>query len=181
MKSAQIMDAIAKISMIADTQAKLVEADNASPAHTALVLREIVERCGKLRAPTFDDFEEEIDDELRLLVDGAVGFCEATGDEQNAVWERLIQNTDLPWKQNGGPLVTIGYLDGRPVAVHLSSVEINHFKVIFYEATSTVVDHDMVRRFIEKLAPDSAKRGGRLNHTDSTNFSNILPMGWANA
>jgi hypothetical protein len=182
MKDEDIQKAVEAISLIASAQATLVEFANASDKHTQLVLEEIVERCKAIKPSKRFNPDAQIDDELIRFVGGAIGFCAATNEEQHGVWLRLVDRRDPPvaWKQHGGIGVTIGYLDNRPVHVVLSHVDVAGFKVIFYEATSTVVDHEMVRQFIDRLAPESARRGDRINHTDATNMSNILPSGWMN-
>ena len=182
MKSEDIAKAIEQIGLIAAAQATLVEFANASDKHTQLVLEEIAERCKAITPCKRFDPDSEIDDELKSFVEGAVGFCAATREEQHGVWSRLVEHRQPPvgWKQHSGIGVTIGFLDNRPVHVVLSHVDVAGFKVIFYEATSTVVDYEMVREFIERLAPKSARVGDRLNHTDATNMSNILPSGWMN-
>lgn len=182
MKSEDITKAIEQIGLLAAAQATLVEFANASDKHTQLVLEEIAERCKAITPGKRFDPDAEIDDELKRFVEGAVGFCAATREEQHGVWSRLVQyrQPSVDWKQHGGIGVTIGYLDNRPVHVALSHIDVAGYKVIFYEATSTVVDYDMVRVFINKLAPASARSGDRLNHTDAGNMSNILPSGWMN-
>lgn len=182
MKSEDITKTIEQIGLIAAAQATLIEFANASDKHTQLVLEEIAERCKAITPGKSFDPDAEIDDHLIRFVEGAIGFCAATHEEQHGVWLRLVDRRDPPvsWQQHGGLGVTIGYLDDRPVHVVLSHIDVAGYKVIFYEATSTVVDYDMVRAFIDKLAPASARRGDRFNHTDAGNMSNILPSGWMN-
>jgi len=182
MNSAAIAKEIKALHMIASTQVQLVEHANASSAHTAAVLNEIAERLGKI-TPSGIVYPVDLSDDegLERDLEGVIGFCEATSDEQHGVWGRLVNHRApaLTWKQHGGWGREIGRLDDRPIFVSLSFVSVGGHKVCFYEATSTVVDHTMVREYIETIAPASAKsEGGRLNHTNSGNFCNILPRGW---
>lgn len=156
-----------------------------SEAHTILVLRKIVERCNAIKSKTGAHFDKLSDDiGIASFVEGAIGFCEATKEEEYGLWDRLVRGHEnkILWSEKVGIGVTIGYLNDRPVHVVLRPVEVSGHKVIFYEATSTVVDHDMVRAFIEFIAPVTAlNHAGALNHTDAANFTNILPKGWRNA
>lgn len=182
MNSADIMSVIAEVKLIADTQAMLVSRAGASTQHTELVLREIVERLGKLEAPTHKyDYTTILEDAEALSRDLAevVGAVEATREEEFGVWTRFVDRRDPPltWKQHGGYLRTIGYLDGLPVCVSLTFNTVAGHRILFYHATSRVVDHEMVREFIDAILPDEAK----ARRTDATNFVHCLPSGWAEA
>lgn len=180
MNSEDTAAAIKAIRLIAKTQAKLVSRAGASAKHTELVLREIAERCATITPSKRFNGKAEIDEQLTRFLEGTIGFCAATREEEHGIWSSLVDHRDPPltWRQHGGLGVTIGYLDNRPVHVSLSHVDVGGHKVIFYHATSTVVDHDMVRAFLDIIAPETAKEGARLNHSDATNFTNILPRGW---
>lgn len=163
------------------TQANLVSNENASAKHTELVLREIAERCAGIQPNHLLDLKAVYDEEIAKLVEGAIGFCEATREEQYGIWLRFVhgKTPEPEWREDMGLGVTIGYLDDRPIHVVLSPVQFAGHKIIFYEATSEVVDHKLVRTFIETIAPDTACNiHGRLNHSDAANFVNILPRGW---
>lgn len=184
MTSEDIQKHVDAIRLIARSQAMLITDADATPQHTAMVLTEIAERCARISPCKVFNPDEEYTEEMKVLVEGAAGFCEATSEEQHSVWTRLVHNRAQPvsWEQKGGRGITIGYLDSRPVHVTLSHVDIAGHKVIFYEATSTVVDHDMVRDFIDMIAPDCARRAdGRVNHSDAANMTNILPTGWSHS
>lgn len=182
MTSEKIQKQVDAIRLLAETQAMLVIDADASPQHTAMVLTEIAERCAAIKPCKEFNPDEEYTEEMKELVAGAMGFCEATSEEQHGVWARL-KRTDraVSWENRGGRGITIGYLDSRPVHVTLCHIDVAGHKVIFYDATSTVVDHDMVRAFIDMIAPESARRSdGRVNHSDAANMTNILPAGWNN-
>jgi hypothetical protein len=180
MNSDDTQAAIVAIGLIAATQANLVEKANASPKHTQLVLEEIAERCAAIgpskRVYDFGEIAKE--EQLQKFLSGVVGFVEATSEEQHGVWRTYVHDTTSPlsWQQEHGLGFTIGYLDDRPVHVSLFLVKVAGHPIIFYNTTSTVVDHDMVRAFIDAIAPDTAKKeGGRTNETNATNFCNVLP------
>jgi hypothetical protein len=175
-----IQTAVSEIKLLAETQAMLASQLGGSEI-TVAVLKEIAERCKTITPAKRVNDVSRMDPEIIGFMEGAVGFCEATREEEHSIWSTLVNHRDPPvtWEQHGGVGMTVGYLDDRPVHVSLSHVDVAGHKVIFYHATSTVVDHDMIRTFIEAIAPQSAWEGpGRLNHTDATNFTNILPRGW---
>ncbi len=180
MSSEHNAEMVEHIILLANTQIELVTKAQARPEHTALVLNEIIERAIGIKPGKRFIGADQIDDQLKKFVEGAVGFCAATREEEHSVWSHMVDQREPPvaWRQRGGVGVTVGYLDERPVHVALNHVDVAGHKVIFYNATSTVVDHDMVKEFINLLAPDSARDGDRVNHADATNMSNILPRDW---
>lgn len=151
---------------------------NASTAHTELVLREIAERCAGIQPNHLLDFKALYDEELAEFLDGATAFCQATYEEQYGIWKRFVleQERGPEWRGGISFGLTIGYLDDRPIYVVLSPVQFAGHKIIFYEAISQVVDHQLVRTFIETVAPDSARSpSGWLNNSDAANFGNLIP------
>ena len=176
----EMLALVDQIGYLAQSQIDLIDDAAATNAHTKFVLNEIIERCKAVKPSKTFRGADEIDDQLKKLVEGAIGFCEATREEEHSVWVSLVDRRDPPvtWRQHSGLLATIGQIDGRPVAVSLSPVDVAGHRVIFYHATSAVVDHDMVRAFIDLLAPDTARQGDRVNHSDATNMTNILPREW---
>lgn len=70
---------------------------------------------------------------------------------------------------------TIGYVGDMPVAISLQRYKINGRWVVFYEATSQVVDHRMVRTWInENVLVHCPQINGRNHHTDAWNFGHCL-------
>ena len=119
------------------------------------------------------------DEELRKFLDGVVGVCEATSCEYHYVWEHWHERVE--WKQNNMGLgETVGTLDDRPVHISLRTAEIDGKKILFWEATSQVVDHEMIRKWLQKNLPITAFREGDprqgVNQTDATNFHIIVPL-----
>jgi hypothetical protein len=181
MTSDEIMKIVETIALLARNQSELVEAGAASAKHTQLVLDEIVAKANSIR-PSRVVYPIDLSDDENLVKDLAdvIGFCEATHEEVFGIWSRLVENSTpkVTWQQHGGHGREIGQIDGRPVFVTLSFVTIAGYRVCFYEATSVVTDMDMVRAYIDGIAPEGAKNGDRVNHSDATNFVNILPNDW---
>jgi hypothetical protein len=96
-------------------------------------------------------------------------FCEATHQEQHDLWYRY--HKQMPYDSHSmGIGIQVGEILSRPVCIALSTAVIDGVRVCFYHDTSALVDHDMIREFLEKHAPASAKIDDRLNHIDATNF-----------
>jgi hypothetical protein len=89
---------------------------------------------------------------------------EANSYESLCIWEQF--NEKCTWVQHTrGAMRQIGELAGRPIWVTLFWNTINGKKVLFYEATSQVVDYEMVENWIRKNALN--EHGIR---TDAMNF-----------
>ncbi len=101
---------------------------------------------------------------------------EATGYESLSLWQHHSSQSDRPkgykphqWVQDSlGFLQTVGTLADMPVAVSVFWATVDGKLVLFYEATSRVVDHEMVDEWIKKNTPTAVIR------TNAMNFHNVL-------
>lgn len=103
-------------------------------------------------------------------------LVEATHEETFQIWREWHKKLNL-WSAGMGNVFTIDYVDIRvhgqlefrkmPVAVCVSWHPVEGHLVGFYEATSLVVDHDMVRKWVQKQAP-------KAGHTNATNFHHVI-------
>ena len=119
------------------------------------------------------------DKERTDFLEGVVGVCEATSCEYHYVWEHWHERVE--WKQNNVGLgEVVGHLDGRPVFLSLRTAMIDGKKILFWDATSQVVDHEMIRKWLQENLPVSAFRDNDprrgVNQTDATNFHIIVPL-----
>jgi hypothetical protein len=122
-----------------------------------------------------------ISKEIEDYLHGVTGVIEATNDEKHYVWERNKRGPNYPWSDTGsGYLATVGNVGDRPICISLLTTTINGGKILFYHATSSLVDHDMIREWLEKSLPVTAFRDRDprkgLNHTDSTNWVHAIPQ-----
>lgn len=121
---------------------------------------------------------EETDKRHRAHIDETVFVVEATHEEQNNFWLRW--HTVLEFEQvSPGFLEQIGSLGTvrrRPVCVSVSWYRIEGKLVAFYEATSTVVDHDMVKEWVEKTFPVIKTQGWRDHHANAANMGHCLSL-----
>jgi hypothetical protein len=126
---------------------------------------------------------KKLDPEMVKFLEGVVGCCEADSYSQHMLW---YEYHDTPrfskkysWEQiNPGWSDTVGWIGKNPVCISLYKVKVDGHIILFYYAMSRFVDHDMVRAWLEKYMPDTARdpqRGDSLRNSDAMNFSNCLP------
>jgi len=70
-------------------------------------------------------------------------------------------------------MVKIGK-EKHPVCVDFSFAKINGKYVCFYDATSRIVDHQMVENYIKENYPVKWDSGSRTAMTDGMNFHHCL-------
>jgi hypothetical protein len=120
------------------------------------------------------------DREVAAYCAGVIGVVEANSFEQLSLWHQNSQrDTPKTWDSapRGGPLVTIGHVAGMPVCIALSKVQVGGRVILFMDATSQVVDHRMIKEWLEVNMPASARReGGAVNLVDAMNFNNVFPQ-----
>jgi len=118
------------------------------------------------------------DREMTEFLKGVAGVCEATRCEQSHIWERWHER--LEWKDNPmGYGETVGHLADMPVHISLTTAVIGGRKILFWHATSQVVDHRMIDKWLNENLPVTAFRDGDprkgIFRTDATNFHIIAP------
>ena len=119
----------------------------------------------------------------REKVEGTVALIEATHNENHNLWLHYSKQgarcapamkeygtvPKLDWIQvNPGHWEQIGTLDKRPVCVSVFWARIDGYLVGFWDATSQVVDYEMVKVWLKKTFPDD------VYMTDATNFYNAI-------
>jgi hypothetical protein len=78
---------------------------------------------------------------------------------------------NAPWEQmNPGCIITVGHLTKMPVCVGLSWARIHGQLVLFWDATSQVVDYRMIEKWLSDNVP-AYKRG---DYTNAMNFHNCV-------
>lgn len=115
---------------------------------------------------------------MDYYLNGVIGIVEANSYELHMLWEENERSENpKSWKQDGGgPLVTVGHLDKMPVCISLFIVRVDSHKVLFFDATSQVVDYRLIDNWMEDNLPESARRkDGFINKSDAANFHNIFP------
>jgi nitroimidazol reductase NimA-like FMN-containing flavoprotein (pyridoxamine 5'-phosphate oxidase superfamily) len=108
------------------------------------------------------------------------GVIEATNCELHYIYDRIEQNDSYSWEEvrDSGTLETVGCIGKRPICISLRYARINGQLILFYHATSTVVDWDQIRAWLQKNLPVTAFEDNdprkRMNHSDATNWSNAV-------
>lgn len=112
----------------------------------------------------------------------AVYVVAATNEERHMLWREYSAdahasgwgspgNKRIAWAQdNPGWLRTVGVFGGMPVALALTFERLAGRLVIFWEATSQVVDYRMCEAWLEENVPAYASR----HHSDAANFGHCL-------
>jgi hypothetical protein len=126
--------------------------------------------------------KEQLAEDAKLFE--RVGFLvEATHQEQHTFWHdyhhepRAGVPRVLVWTQETrGHMVTLGWLEGRPICVTLFYATLDGTRVLFYEATSQLVDHAMVEQWLRHHTERTIRYDGgrRWARTDSSNFAHCL-------
>jgi hypothetical protein len=126
------------------------------------------------------------DKQMVEFLEGVTGVVEATSAEKHWIWREFSdwsedEHMDRTWKQGSGLLATVGTVGKRPVCISVLVDVVNGKRILFYHATSQVVDHQMVEEWLKRELPVTAFEGGdprkRMNHTDATNWSNVILRG----
>jgi hypothetical protein len=120
--------------------------------------------------------------DLEKFLDGVVGIIEANDYEVLSLWqERRNNNLKPSWESSlSGMHMTVGFVGADPVAINLRTAVVDGHKVLFFDASSQVVDHRLIDSWLRKNLPRSAFRPGspeQINRTDAMNFYNVMPRG----
>lgn len=108
-----------------------------------------------------------------------VVIVEADDFAQHALWSMYHRNPAYgakveTWKEvPAGKMVTVGKLDKRPVAIVLNWAILNGKKVLFWFASSQVVDHKMIDTWFDHFAKN---KGARIASCDAQNFHQVLDV-----
>lgn len=132
--------------------------------HTAAVLA--LDAAAKARAPK--KMEKRTDDEMVKFLDGVVCIIEANTNEYVYIWEQNKEHVGYNWIEiNSGILEYVGFLDDRPICISLRKAIINGDLILFWYATSQVIDYKMIDEWFALNLPNIPK-------TDSTNWVNAF-------
>lgn len=73
-------------------------------------------------------------------------------------------NKKVKWESHtSGTLETVGELNDKPVCFSACWASINGELVLFYHATSVVVDHDMIDKWLEDNCPNKKLKTNAMN------------------
>lgn len=107
-------------------------------------------------------------------------IVEVTSYETLCLWEKWHQQRGYTWEESrSGPLITVGYINNtdsppRPVCIAPLVHIVNGRSIMFLEATSAVVDWDMIETWLRENVPSACTRKGggnlHLNKETAQNF-----------
>jgi len=81
------------------------------------------------------------------------------------------------WEQESyGFMVDVGEVNGMPVVLSGFFALINERRIMFYNATSRMVDHRMVDAWLDENCDPMYCGGSRKARTDAMNFGHVVSM-----
>jgi hypothetical protein len=128
------------------------------------------------------DMSLPVDPRVSVYLEGVIGVVEATGYESLALWKFHHEEHKESWISGTiGYSEVVGYINERPVCVTLTVNVVRGQPVLFLEASSQIVDHQMIKDWLLKALPRTAFRknyndipGEHINMVDSMNFCNVF-------
>jgi hypothetical protein len=99
------------------------------------------------------------------------GIVEANSYESLMLWREWHQIIGCTWVQNNsGWLEKVGEIAGKEVWISPLAHIVNGRKILFVDATSAVVDWDMIEEYLKENVPSAIKGNGYLNKENAMNF-----------
>jgi len=80
---------------------------------------------------------------------------EANSCEAGHIWEQFCSvdfsnNKEHSWTEVFGWLETVGHIDDRPICVSMRVVDIDNQHILFWDATSQLVDYKMIDEWFDE-------------------------------
>jgi hypothetical protein len=122
---------------------------------------------------------------IKKYLEGIVGAVEASSFERLCLWKDYTAK-GISWDESGGGWgVTVGAIKTEdltaPVCISITTTIIDGQKILFFEPTSRVVDHQLIELWLEDNAPSTAflSSGSMfapnyVNVVDAMNFHNVF-------
>lgn len=105
---------------------------------------------------------------MEQLLKDVTAIVEAARFEKDSLWFHIHGELGVPWKQNRSGLgVQVGTLSDMPVFISLTTATVDGKKILFVEATSSVVDWRMIHGWLDEKLPG-------IPRTDASNFHTVL-------
>ena len=107
---------------------------------------------------------------IQEILDGTVVIVEANSFERHTLWQNnqnRALDSRLNWESENSGQGMQANLHGRPVCFTLWPAWIEGKKIIFWEATSQLVDYKMITDWFDKNLPD-------IRRYDANNFHNAV-------
>lgn len=103
-------------------------------------------------------------------------IVEVTSYEALCLWEKWHQQKGYTWEESrSGPLITVGHINERPVCIAPLVHVVNGKHIMFLEATSALVDWNMIEDWLRENVPSACTNNGTyLNKENAQNFHNLV-------
>lgn len=107
------------------------------------------------------------EDVLKYL-QGIDGICEANSFETMSLWDDYTKKYNYTWKETGygGYLLTVGFIKKHPICISVSKAIVRGKTILFWDASSLLVDHRKIDKFFKKYLPG-------VPRTNAMNFHNV--------
>ena len=104
------------------------------------------------------------------------GIVEANSYETLMLWREFHQEQKLSWVQNNsGWLECVGKVGDREVWISPLAHIVNGRKILFVDATSSVVDWNMIEEYLKENVPSAVTRNSiYLNKENAMNFHRLV-------
>lgn len=100
-------------------------------------------------------------------------LVEISSFERQSLWSKY--HNDYTWEDNNmGFNRQIGIIDDRPICVTFYLHKINGLNVLFYEATSQLVDWKMIEDYLDVVCNLKEFKSNRRARIDASNFHNVI-------
>lgn len=103
------------------------------------------------------------------------GIVEANSYESLMLWKEWHGKQGYSWIQNNsGWLEQVGVVGARGVWISPLAHIVNGRKILFIEATSALVDWEMIDNYLKENVPSAVKENGYLNKQNASNFHCLI-------
>lgn len=108
---------------------------------------------------------------LEEVYKGVYGIVEANSFESLTLWQEWHKERGYSWVQNSsGWLVKVGAVGDKEIWISPLAHIVNGKKILFVEATSTLIDWDIIDDYLKLNAPSALRSNGYLNKENAMNF-----------
>lgn len=105
-----------------------------------------------------------INDHYKDEFKDVVFSVEANSFEKHALWNKHQDKLKL---DSHGKLITVAKVNERPICISVILGTINQKKILFWHATSELVDYKLINEWLNAFLPQPLDAD---NHCDPTNF-----------
>jgi hypothetical protein len=96
-----------------------------------------------------------ISDNIKEFIQGVDNIMEVNNSEYQFLWEKYAYKGTVPWvvSREGGYGVHVGDFHDRPTWIAIRTAVVNGKKILFWHATSLLVDHRLIEKWFRTHLP----------------------------